>query len=52
MLQTMLKKEWSCNMLKYSLEVDLIPFLQTTKKKKQKAITSRGKSFHANLKWA
>jgi hypothetical protein len=41
----MLKKEWSCNMLKYSLEVNLIPFLQTTKKKKQKPSHQREKAF-------
>jgi hypothetical protein len=32
-------------MLKYSLEIDLIPFLQTTKKKKQKSSHQREKTF-------
>jgi hypothetical protein len=32
-------------MLKYSLEVDIIPFLQTTKKKKQKPSHQREKTF-------
>ncbi len=48
----MLKKEWSCNMLKYSLEVDLIPLSTNYKKEETKAITSKGKNFHVNLKWA
>lgn len=41
----MLKKEWSCNMLKYSLEGDIIPFLQITKKKKQKPSHQRERTF-------
>jgi hypothetical protein len=41
----MLKKEWSCNMLKYFLEVDLIHFLQTTKNKKPKPSHQEEKTF-------